>query len=197
RNWIHDQLEKNTPYNEFVVGGAPSARPDQPTSLKFSSVQATVSRPGFPAEAAIDGKRTEGGWSIPRKTGRDQVALFAIEGGSGDAKGTVLHVGLHQQYGDGSFTIGRFRLLATTSPQAPRLKNPPADLLALVQTPADQRTDQQQTTLMAHYRKTDAKLRQLEDRLTASRRIVADRRLLGAQDIAWALINSPAFLFNR
>ena len=25
----------------------------------------------------------------------------------------------------------------------------------------------------------------------------ADARVLGAQDLAWALINTPAFLFNR
>jgi len=183
--------------SEFVVGAAPSAQPGKPIGVKFASVRATVSRPGFPAEAAIDGKLADGGWSIPRKTGHNQVAVFAIEGGSGDAKGTVLHFALHQQHGDGNSTIGRFRLLATTSPRLPRIENPPADLLTLVQTPADQRTAGQQAALMAHYRKTDATLRQLEDRLQASQKIVAGRRLLGAQDIAWALINSPAFLFNR
>src|SRR5439155_4050271 len=43
----------------------------------------------------------------------------------------------------------------------------------------------------------DAALVQLRNDTAQSTKQVADGRLTAAQDLAWALINSPAFLFNR
>jgi WD40 repeat protein len=43
----------------------------------------------------------------------------------------------------------------------------------------------------------DGELERLKKDFEASKQQIANRRLTAAQDVAWALINSPAFLFNR
>ena len=75
------------------------------------------------------------------------------------------------------------------------LPQPVADILAV---PADKRTPEQQAALLKYYRET------VDTELVARQKALADHvakapqaRLLGAQDLAWALINTPEFLFNR
>ena len=43
----------------------------------------------------------------------------------------------------------------------------------------------------------DPKLVQLRADAELSTKQLANKRLTGAQDLAWAIINNPAFLFNR
>ncbi len=46
-------------------------------------------------------------------------------------------------------------------------------------------------------RPPDLKREQLQHDVELSAKLLENGRLTAAQDLAWALINSPAFLFNR
>ena len=80
-------------------------------------------------------------------------------------------------------TLGQFRI-SVTEAQGPAASALPAPVLAALETPRNQRTPEQVETLVAHLLGTDADLR---------KRI----RLAATRDLAWALANSPGFLFNR
>jgi hypothetical protein len=85
----------------------------------------------------------------------------------------------------GSFhTLGRFRLSVTDTPRPISYHGLPDAVAAVLRTPADQRTPEQQAQLFQHYLGTDAEM-------------TGKIRLGAAQDLAWALVNSSTFLFNR
>jgi len=43
----------------------------------------------------------------------------------------------------------------------------------------------------------DARFEQLKRDMAMSQQQLGNKRLIGAQDLGWALINNPSFLFNR
>ena len=104
--------------------------------------------------------------------------------------------GDEQQYqAAANHTIGKFRVSVTTDPN-PKLASPltPAQL-AILDTPDAQRTADQKAKLRQMYLAQDQEYQRLQ--AEAAKVPPADARVLGAQDLVWALINTPAFLFNR
>ncbi|HEV3439212.1 MAG TPA: hypothetical protein VG122_17730, partial [Gemmata sp.] len=90
---------------------------------------------------------------------------------------------------------GKFRLSVTTDPN-PKLTSPVTpEQVVLLDTPEDKRTPDQKAKLQGMYLAQDKEYQRLA--AEAANAPPTDARVLGAQDLVWALINSPAFLFNH
>ncbi|OWK43119.1 putative vegetatible incompatibility protein HET-E-1 [Fimbriiglobus ruber] len=182
--------------NEFRATHRPAKKPtEKPKPVKFAGAQATYEQGNFGINNAIDNNPATG-WAISPQTGRDQVAIFPVQGagvGAGD-DGTLFSFVLDQRFGT-NHTIGKFRLSVTTDKNA-KLKAPVTHELAeMLDTPTKGRKPEVAAKLRQMYLAQDAEYQRLQR--DASVPAPADARVLGAQDLVWALINSPAFLFNR
>jgi hypothetical protein len=182
--------------NEFRVKARPLDNPDAPaTTVKLTAPAATFQQDGFPVGNAIDGNRATG-WAIAPQLGRDQAALFKFANPVSGPAGVAFTVELDQQYTQSAnHVIGKFRL-SVTGDASPKLASPlTAEQLAILDAPAEKRTDEQKAKLRAMYLAQDKEYQRLA--ADAANAPPSDPRVLGAQDLVWALINSPAFLFNH
>ena len=203
--------------HELTVQAAPADKPAEFTPVALRNAQADFSQDNFPAAAAIDGN-VGTGWAVSPQTGKSHVLIAETMENIGGEGGVVLKITLDNQYADGLHTPGRFRLSVTSAPRPLRLGGLPANIAATLAKPAGERTEAESAELLKFYREgdmqlqslaqavvaaqamtmpEDTRLKQLEAQLAASAKQVENQRLVGAQDLAWALLNSPAFLFNR
>jgi hypothetical protein len=130
----------------------------QPIPLRNSS--ADFSQSNWPVAAAIDGD-PQTGWAIIPETNQLHVAVFETKEPMNFAPGTKLIFTLDQQYGT-QHTIQHFRLSATASPLPLRASLLSDEIVAIWETPADQRTEKQKAELARYYREeVDPKAREL------------------------------------
>jgi len=181
--------------SEFRATAAPKAEPANTKSILFSKAIADFSQDGWPVAAAIDGN-PKTGWAVMPEFGKRHVAIFEVKNPATFAKGTTLTFTLDQRYFGKEHNIGRFRLSATTVEPPISVDGLPDAVAKILAVVPEKRTAQQRTELANYYRSTDAEWMRLQQDL-ARYPLPGDKRLLGAQDLAWALINSPAFLFNH
>lgn len=224
--------------SELTVEAGPKGKPNERKKRELQNAQADYSQESYPVATAIDGKapNSGNGWATHPQTGVNRVATFEFKEPLNFEGGVALAFNLDQQYSSRDHTIGRFRISVTTA-AAPLSFGLPENILAILQTPVEDRTDEQRQAVRDHVLKTDPELQKLQQalaeankplpedpRLVELRNALADvskplpvdpqlarleravelsqkqlenARLTAAQDLAWALINSPAFLFNR
>ena len=148
--------------NEFTVKQGEA-------TLKIAAATATFEQKNLEVKLAIDGKANEAknGWGVLGNTGREAAAYFEME--KPIAAGTTLVIELRQIYGD-QHTLGKFRLLATAAPKPVRAPGSlvPAEVIAALALPREQRTAEQRAKIAAHFRSIAPALAGLRQQLAGA-----------------------------
>ena len=205
--------------------------------LAWETAEADASHlEGFDPGRAIDGQFSDDyGWSVA-DVGQSHVAIFTTKEPAELNDQSLVRILLHQNHGDGSHSLGKFRVSLTDSPQ-PLSIGIPSSIAKLIAIPTDQRTVEQQNKLASYHKEHDATLRRLRQKLKQAETPLADdpviaeheqrikrlrvstpinpklanlkrkveisqqqldaKRITAVQDLAWALINTPEFLYNH
>lgn len=179
---------------EFRLAAREQGNEEKPKAVAMHGAQGTYSQEGFPVANAID-ENLATGWAVGGRVGRNHEAMFLTRQPIGFDKGTELTITMLQRFG-GQHTLGKFRIMVTTTKPPISLTGPPANLAAILAIEADKRTAEQKATLESAYRAQDAELARLKAEV-ASFGMPVDKRHPGVQDLAWALINTKAFQFNH
>lgn len=182
--------------SEIKATIAPKSDPSKVEPLELQNASADFSQENWHVSAAIDG-REDTGWAVSPQFGKPHEAIFETKVDAGHEGGSLITITLSQQFPDGNHVLGKFRLSVTDATRPIGGTKLPVAVAAAVAIPKDQRNAEQAAAIAAHYRMLDSEL----TRLTSEAQRAADQaknaRLIGIQDLGWALINSPAFLFNR
>jgi hypothetical protein len=169
----------------------PGEKRAKPIALK--NAQADFAQEGWAVAGAIDNNRATG-WAIAPEFGKPHTAYFQLATPLNLPSGATLTATMTHEFGS-QHTLGRFRLSLTDS-KTLSLKGPPAAIVKILGIEPAKRAPQQKAELTNYYRSQDAELSRLRQ-LVAEHPMPVDKRLPGAQDLAWAFINAKAFQFNH
>ena len=222
---------------EFEVQAAPSSKPAELKKVTLQNAKADFLQAGFNIALAIDGNAgNQNAWAIANAGGVVHWATFETAQAVSFDEETLIKIVIHQNHTAKEHLLAGFRISATTSP-GPIGLSLPESLRAIALTDPDQRSEDQKTTLLTWFDKSDGTLTAKQQALAAAnaplpvdpgvtklKELIAfvsqpisederllrlrndvdfsakqqqDKRLTMAQDITWALINNPAFLFNH
>ena len=182
--------------SEVKVTATSLADPSKSAPVVLRNPQADFSQDGLPVQNSID-NNPKSGWAVHPQGGKDHLAIYEVAPISGIEGPISLTFTMDQQYEGNDHQLGKFRLSITRSPAPHKLFGPPAELAPILAVAADQRSAEQKATLARAFRSRDPQWVRLNQIVEATSAQTANPRLTAVQDLAWALINSPAFLFNR
>lgn len=161
----------------------PLRQPGQTLAAAFGEASADFSQSDWPVAESISEDAAKG-WAVSPRFGVSHQAVYELKKETSEAcieGGALLVFSLEQNYGS-AHTLGRFRLSVTRSDRPVRHHGLSAELVGALT--AATRTSEQEDQLHRHF-------------LSMEKEYVGRIRLSAAQDLAWALCNSPEFLFNH
>ncbi len=160
----------------------------EPRKLPFKAARATHEQTtladknpykAWTAASAIDGdaKGREPGWAVLPQVGQAQQLLLELAEPVTLATGESVVVELQQRHGNGSHTLGAFRLSTATDRAAvhsPFALPPAKDIADLLKVPSEQRTPEQRDKLFAHFKSIAPELAPLRAELAEAKKSRAD-----------------------
>lgn len=153
----------------------------EPKALKLVNAKATFEQAdgknnpyeGWKAIAAIDDdkKGSTWGWAVMPEAGKTNVWIAELETPWKPEKPQPLQLKIEQNHTNLGHTVGRFRISVTSSaPAFDKRRGIPSEILAIIDTASDERTDAQRKTLASHYRGVTPKLADLRTKLDAAKK---------------------------
>jgi hypothetical protein len=182
--------------SEFSIGIQPANGEGEVQAVKLMAPSATFNQGGYDVAKAIDGN-PDTGWAIAPQQGKNHTAVFQTDGEVGFEGGCLITLTIVNNFTDDAHQLGKFRISVSDSDRPVTLKTFPADLTALLNIPVAERNEKQQADLRTKYLATDKQYQSMSASVAAIKIQYDNKRVTGLQDLAWALINNPAFLFNR
>jgi hypothetical protein len=138
------------------------------TSIAFAEALANYSADGLPIASVVKSPADpKAGWGVGAQRDKPHWAVFVASAPLSAKGSTLLKIKLDFQGPEPQQTLGRFRLSATSDAGILNRLKMPAEILAIVDTPAANRTAEQQAKLAAHYRTLASNLKPLRDQITA------------------------------
>ncbi|WP_145366746.1 PSD1 and planctomycete cytochrome C domain-containing protein [Maioricimonas rarisocia] len=131
---------------------------DEAKRIAIASAQADFEQGGHQVQKAFDGDGGSG-WAVykPGDMKHDRTAVFTFAEPVAAGQGTILDIRLEHQSPHRHHNLGRFRLSLTSRPD-PSLNadgGTPVDVVRALETPTDQRTEDQKKRLDEEFRKSD------------------------------------------
>ena len=158
--WEEDVAQAPSPSSSFVLGG--------PRRVPIPHAAADFSQDGFAVMTAIDDKDlSERGWALAPQQKMPHSAVFTFGSPVGESPDTLLNVKLEHRFKDPGYTVGHFRLSVTDDPAVGRRASLPSDMLAIVDTPTDSRSEEQRNRLAEYYRSIAPELKPVRDQIAA------------------------------
>ncbi|MCH2113790.1 MAG: DUF1549 domain-containing protein [Pirellulales bacterium] len=123
------------------------AKPAKFAPVKLSNAQADFSQTGYPVAAAIDGVAAgRAGWGVSPQSGRDHQAIFETSEDYAATGTGLVALDLVQNFSNGKYLLGRFRISITRSPR-PINFGLPMEIVEVLAIAADKRSAEQSAEL--------------------------------------------------
>jgi hypothetical protein len=154
--------------SRFILDAAPKLPPGQSVPLsrvELHKPRADFNQGGYHIEESLK-EGSEAGWAVYPQTLQSHWGIWEAKTPLANENGTALKFMLRHDYRGGPrFTLARFRILATDSEKPDGGFSPPDNILAILYTPGEMRTDAQKQELAKYYRSIAPELKETRERL--------------------------------